>query len=167
MLNKDTISKLLLTNDKAVARALVVLNNNQTATEQNSQATINRNGMGFRPCHARMGTSMATFYQARGFLTAKQIAYWRMKDKAGNMRIEIYWKQLVDAANKKVAVVKSVTVAKPTNDVGNMQEELMVLEEQYLDYQDSDDFSTLEKMAEQIAFLRKEISRAYAEAQAA
>ena len=69
MLNKEQIVKLLATNDKAVARALVVVNGNQTANERSAEATINRNGEGFRPCHARMGTSMAQFYEKRGYLT--------------------------------------------------------------------------------------------------
>lgn len=109
MLTKAEIVKLLETNDKAIARALVVLNNNQTTAEQRSESTINRNGEGFRPCHARMGTSMAEFYQKRGFLSPKQIAYWRVKDKNGDMRLAIYWRQLAEAAEAK----KATQVAKP------------------------------------------------------
>ena len=101
MLNKETIVSLLMQNDKAVARALVVLNANQTSTEQRSESTINRNGEGFRPAHARVGTSMANFYMARGYLTAKQVEYWRRPMKCGNSRIGIYWRQLVIAAEKK------------------------------------------------------------------
>jgi hypothetical protein len=103
LLTRESITNLLATNDKAVARALVVLNNNQTLTEQSSEATINRNGMGFRPCHARMGTNMANFYKKAGFLTTKQVAYWRKPMKDGNMKIAIYWKQLVAAAQAKAA----------------------------------------------------------------
>jgi hypothetical protein len=64
MVSKEQIVSLLATKDKAVARALVVLNERQTADEQDSQATRLDNGMGFKPCHARMGTSMAQFYQS-------------------------------------------------------------------------------------------------------
>lgn len=105
MLSKEATVKLLETNDKAVAHALVVLYKNQTADEQRTEDTKYRNGEGFRPCHARVGTSMATFYLNRGFLTAKQVAYWRRAMKDGNTRIGIYWKQLAIAAEaKKVAV---------------------------------------------------------------
>lgn len=45
MLDKAQIVKLLATNDKAVARALLVVNGNQTATERSAEATINRNGV--------------------------------------------------------------------------------------------------------------------------
>ena len=104
-LSKEAIVNLLATNDKAVARALVVLNNNQTLDEQESEATTNLNGKGFRPCHARMGTSMANFFTKNGFLTKKQVDYWRKCDKNGNMKIAIYWKQLIVAATEKAAQV--------------------------------------------------------------
>jgi len=104
MLGKDFICNLLATNDKAVARALVVLNEHQTHVEQANEETRFRNGEGFRPCHARMGTSMAKFFTARGFLTAKQIAYWRKPMACGSMRLGIYWKQLATAAAAKAAV---------------------------------------------------------------
>lgn len=100
-LDKSYILNLLETNDKAIARALLVLNARQTDDEQVTEDTRHRNGQGFRPCHARMGTSMAKFYSQRGYLSPKQIEYWRKRDKAGNMRIGIYWKQLIEAAQNK------------------------------------------------------------------
>lgn len=102
-LTKQAIVALLETNDTAVARALVCINRNQTADEQAAQNVKYRNGMGFRPAHARMGTSMAQQFAARGTLSPKQIAYWRARDAAGNMRIGIYWKQLIEAAKQKAA----------------------------------------------------------------
>jgi hypothetical protein len=98
---KQYIIDLLATKDKAIARALVVLKNNQTADEQQCEATTHHNGRGFRPCHAKRGTSMALFYERTGFLTPKQIAYWRKPDSSGGMRISIYWRQLVAAAAVK------------------------------------------------------------------
>lgn len=87
----------------AIGKALVVLLKNQTSAEQASETTINRNGEGFRPCHARMGTSMAEFYRRVGFLTPKQIDYWRRPMKDGNMKIGVYWRQLAEAAEVKQA----------------------------------------------------------------
>lgn len=103
MTNRNEIIELLRTNDKAVARALVVLTERQTADEQRSENTKYDNGRGFRPCHARMGTSMSKFFKARGYLTEKQIAYWRVPQKDGKMRIEIYAGQLLDIAQRKAA----------------------------------------------------------------
>jgi hypothetical protein len=129
MMTKNEIVRLLETNDKAIAHALVVLYKNQTLNEQRSETTINRNGEGFRPCHARMGTSMAEFYQKRGFLSSKQVAYWRVKDKNGDMRLSIYWRQLaeaaeVKAAKKGVAQILATTVTQPQPTVNVHPDEL-------------------------------------------
>lgn len=161
MLNKEQIVKLLQTSDKAVARALLVVNANQTADEQVQEDTKYRNGEGFRPCHARMGTSMATFYEKRGYLSPKQVAYWRAKDRSGTMRIALYWRQLAEAAERKAKAAELTTACNAYDtataagyDYGNDMEELMALEEQYADYEDSDDFPTLEKWSARITELR-------------
>lgn len=103
MISKESIIELLRTNDKAVVRAIIVLTARQTDDEQNSEITKYHNGRGFRPCHARMGTSMAKFFQRNHYLSEKQIAYWRMKNKNGKMRIEIYAGQLLQVAMQKGA----------------------------------------------------------------
>ena len=154
---KQDIIALLKTNDRAIARALVALNQRQTDSEQATEETRYRNGQGFRPCNARMGTSMANFYQKRGYLTDKQIAYWRMPNKEGKMRIEVYANQLLQIAISKAAMkpavkydktreeleAEPVVVAVPVNpyigqDLGNLMEQQMVLQEQYSDLLESD-----------------------------
>lgn len=102
-LTSTDIIKLLRVNDKAVARALVVLNNRQLSSEQRVGDSVVRNGRGFRPAHARMGTAMAEFYTCNKYLTAKQISYWRATDKNGNMRIGIYHRQLLEEAAAKAS----------------------------------------------------------------
>ena len=94
----DSIKHLLATNDKAIGRALVVLTARQTADERSTETTKHLNGRGFRPCHARVGQSMAQFFQNRGFITAKQAAYWRKPMACGNPRIAIYARQLLEQA---------------------------------------------------------------------
>ena len=132
MVTKVKIVQLLKTNDKAVARALVVLNERQTADEQQKEMTRYQNGRGFRPCHARMGTSMAQFYLQRNYLTAKQIAYWRMPQKDGKMRIEIYAGQLLEVAEAKAktkAAQQTVRIlSQLPGDAGNLMEEYAALE---------------------------------------
>ena len=103
MHTKESILELLKTNDKAIGRALVVLNDRQTRDEQTDKITKVHNGRGFRPCHARMGTSMAEFFLRNGYLSEKQARYWRAVDKAGNMRIGIYTRQLLEAVQEKAA----------------------------------------------------------------
>jgi hypothetical protein len=100
-LTKEHIIDLLRTNDKAICRALVVLNERQTADEQSQEMTRHHNNKGFRPCHARMGTSMANFFTRNGYLSPKQIAYWRKETPTGKMRIEIYAGQLLEIAKEK------------------------------------------------------------------
>lgn len=92
---KEKIISLLETNDKAVGRALLRLLQNQTSDEQIAQDVKHRNNQGFRPCHGRMGTSMAEFFKSKGYLSPKQAAYWRVRDRNGNMRIGIYANQLL------------------------------------------------------------------------
>lgn len=177
MTTKTEIINLLKTNDRAVARALLVLTERQTADEQASENTRYRNGRGFRPCHAHMGTSMAKFFQRNGYLSPKQIAYWRATGRDGKSRIEIYAGQLLEVAQTRAvsrAISNSTPVQKTENntinsrvgeDVGNLLEERMILDEQlssaeyeYGMYQDSDDEPTLAKMALEIDNLRSRIS---------
>lgn len=100
-MTKQDIINLLASNDKAVARALVALTARQTADEQVAETTKYQNGRGFRPCHARMGTSMAEFFTRNGYLSPKQVAYWRKPQKDGKPRIAIYAGQLLEVAEEK------------------------------------------------------------------
>ena len=95
------IKDMLATNPRAVGRALVVLKNRQTADEQIQETTKYRNGRGFRPAHAFMGCQMADFFEKRGYLSEKQVNYWRKPMKCGNTRIEIYARQLLEEAEQK------------------------------------------------------------------
>ena len=104
MLTKNYIVQLLKTNDKAVARALLVLTDRQTADERETESTRYRNGRGFRPCHARVGVSMANFFKRNSYLSEKQVAYWRSLQKNGQMRIEIYAGQLLEVALEKTQI---------------------------------------------------------------
>lgn len=74
---------------------------------------------GFRPCHARMGSSMAEFYNRNGYLSPKQIAYWRVPMKKGGMRIAIYWKQLLAEAHAKASAKAAIVVS---DEPGHRQE---------------------------------------------
>ncbi len=102
-MNKQDIVKLLTSNDRAIVRAVIVLNDRQTADEQLHEATTHNNGIGFTGADARMGTSMAQFFAKRGYLTEKQIAYWKKPNKNGVWRICKYASQLLQIANEKAA----------------------------------------------------------------
>lgn len=183
-MNKHQIVDLLLTNDTAVARALVALTDRQTADEQASGHTRYHNGRGFRPCHARMGTSMAQFYRRNGYLSPKQVAYWRQPQRDGFARIAIYAGQLEEIARQKrgstagarpvastvapVSTPAAQPVTRPNpfagGDVGNLCEEEMILKEQlgtmeheYGMYQDSDDEVGLAEMRVEIDAIRRRL----------
>lgn len=100
-MDKQSIINLLKTNDKAIARALVALKARQTLDEQNTEATRYDNGVGFTGADARMGTSMARFYETRGYLTDKQLAYWKKPNVKGTWRICKYAGQLLEIAKEK------------------------------------------------------------------
>jgi hypothetical protein len=102
-LTRESIQALLASNDRAIGRALVVLFNNQTADEQISETVRVQNGKGFKGPHGKIGTSMAKFFLRNGYLSEKQIAYWRKPDRRGQMRIGCYWRQLIEAAENRVA----------------------------------------------------------------
>lgn len=100
-MDKAYISNLLITNDKAVARALVALHNLQTVAEQDNKITVCDNKQGFTPADAHMGSSMATYYLKNGHLTEKQLAYWRKPNIKGIPRICKYSGQLLKIAQSK------------------------------------------------------------------
>jgi len=175
MLTKEKIVQLLQSDDRAVARALVVLTARQTTDEQASEQTRYLTGRGYRPCHARMGASMSKFFERNGYLSPKQIAYWRAKDKTGSMRIGIYAGQLLEEAQIKAAKKAAAAVAplpgltgsafrlppaadvpsdapnEADRDYGNDMEHRMILAEQLGDVLDSDDPSIIDPIANEIS----------------
>jgi hypothetical protein len=102
-LSAELIRDRLHNDDRWLARALVALNERQTADEQRDEVTRYHNEQGFRPMHAKRGTSMARFYQSRGYLTERQLAWWRARTECGKSRIEIYANQLLKIAESKRA----------------------------------------------------------------
>ncbi len=100
---KESIITLLETNDLAVARAVIALTKRQTKEEQEAMETKDHNGVGFKACHANIGTSMGFGAMKYGRLTPKQIAYWRYRNAKGQMRIACYAGQLLAIANANAA----------------------------------------------------------------
>lgn len=100
VVTRKYITDLLRTNDTALARALVALNARQTQDEQQDAATRWLNGKGFMPMHANRGTGMAKFFLARGYLTQKQLDWWRKPTASGKARIEKYVSQLLLVAKE-------------------------------------------------------------------
>lgn len=100
-LTKDFILQLLMTNDKAVVRALIALKKYQTVEEQCTKTVVERNNAGFTKADASIGMSMADFAETKGYLSEKQIAFWRKIQPSGRCRICKYAAQLLRIAKEK------------------------------------------------------------------
>lgn len=87
---------------RLIGRALVVLLQRQTYEEQRVEKTQEHNGIGFTGTDAEVGTNMAKWYQARGFLSQKQVAVWMKKNKTGVPRIAKYHGQLNESAEERL-----------------------------------------------------------------
>lgn len=79
---KEDIQDLIAKNDKAAIAALLKIYANQTDDEQNSENTKYYNGL-----DAGILTSMAKWYEGKGFLTPKQleVAKRKLKKYAGQI----------------------------------------------------------------------------------
>lgn len=90
----EEIRSLLEKSDKAVTRAIVALYGRQTESERNTEATVEKNGIGFNGFDAKFFSSLAQQIQSGRTLTAKQIVFARK----GIMK---YSKQLAEIANQR------------------------------------------------------------------
>lgn len=76
---KEEISSLVQNDDRVLYRALKKLYGMQTSTEQSTQETHERNGVGFNGVDAKFLSSVAEFLNQNEFLTAKQKEITRRK----------------------------------------------------------------------------------------
>ncbi len=95
---KESIRALLLSNDRAVERAVVVLTELQTADELASETTKVQNGQGWNARDAKFGTSLAKSVKDWGRLTSRQLV-------AARRMVLKYAGQLARVANAKAAPV--------------------------------------------------------------
>ena len=104
--NRDAINALLITNDRAVERALVVLHDRQTESEKDSRQTTQNNGVGFSGLDAEFFSSLAERVKKGWALTPKQLACCRKLNKNGWCRLAKYHGQLRDViANKQASKI--------------------------------------------------------------
>ena len=88
----EEIKALLAESDKAVARAILAIYNRQTEDEQTIKETTDHNGIGYNGIDANFMSSLAQFYQTKGFLSSGQLKY-------GRKAIMKYAGQLTEIAN--------------------------------------------------------------------
>ena len=95
MITEHDILLLLQNSDAAVERAIVVIYNNQTASEQISNVTSINNGKGFSGPDAGYGSYLAKWILSGRHLSGKHLT------RARNMSMK-YRKQLLEAAQVKM-----------------------------------------------------------------
>lgn len=105
--DREAINELLMTNARAVERALVVLHDRQTSTEQASLQTKDANGVGFGAFDAEIFSSFAEKVKRGYRLSERQLAVCRKANKHGIARLARYWKQLADEIGKKGGTVSA------------------------------------------------------------
>lgn len=110
-LTKEAVVELILNNDRAVERALVVLLDRQTAAEQSSENTLLHNQIGFTHADAPWGTRNGRWVKRGGRLNAYQLSQWRKRDRKGTPRLAKYWRQLAQAAEEKAAKQHALPLA--------------------------------------------------------
>lgn len=108
IVTRDSLQKLLDSDNKqlvihTIGRALVVLFNNQTASEQVENTTNHLNMVGFTGADGYGGSLTAKYYLKHNTLLDWQIDKWLKRGKSGYSRLTKYHKQLNVAAERKAA----------------------------------------------------------------
>lgn len=93
---KEQIRELLLSNDRIVERAIIVLFKRQTTSEQRTETTREVNNRGFSSSDAHIGT-----YMAKWILSGKRLS-GKYLDRARTMSLK-YVRQLHEEAELKAA----------------------------------------------------------------
>lgn len=114
--DKESIQKLIDENDQAVARALMVVYNNQTTDEKQSKDTYHDNGVGFSSLDAEVLTDVAEKWK-----------YWQRWASARqcNMvrrRVRKYWKQILQHMLEQNPEAEKVTATQVKKRVAEGQQ---------------------------------------------
>jgi len=124
MMTTQEIKTKLSTDPRWVDRALIELTKRQTAMEQASKATINRNDIGYQPCDARMFTSFGHALMQGRKLSPKQYAYCGLRVEGytgwvrqwcGQAPIAKYARQVEEMIQAKAAALAAALQAKETS----------------------------------------------------
>ena len=108
IVTRDTLQHMLDNNDQqrvaqVIGHALVALLKRQTAAEQNNNATLEHNNIGFTGVDGKSGAITAKYYLKHKTLLPWQIAKWCKQGKNGYARLAKYHAQLNEVAVEKAA----------------------------------------------------------------
>lgn len=96
-------AKVAINPTHVIGRALLAIFSNQTPDEQDDDATVLLNGIGFTAFDAELGSKCAKHYKEHGILAYWMIKAWSTPDAKGFPRIAKYHRQLNDIAISKLA----------------------------------------------------------------
>ena len=105
-MTKTQIKALLLSNPRAVERAILALHARQTVGEQHTSSTTESNGVGFNCFHAERGS-----YYARWLLSGRHLTGYHL-DRARSIALH-YTRQLAELSTQR-AVPPTKTYKFPT-----------------------------------------------------
>lgn len=100
---RESLNDLLMTNDRAVERALVVLFARQTTEEQRTEQTRVLNNRGFTAADADILSSLAKQVLRGRQLSIRQLGICRRTGKNGICRLARYHRQLIEEIKSKDA----------------------------------------------------------------
>jgi len=85
----EKLRKQIAVKDSTAIHTLMFVYDRQVADEQRQETVKYRNGVGFKPQDAKMGSSFAKWYKDKGFFTAKQLTVVkRMVEKYAGQVVE-------------------------------------------------------------------------------
>lgn len=94
---KTQLQDMIAKSDKALYRAILCINDGQTASEKASGETIEENGVGFNKYDANIMSSFAEQLHNSGSLSFKQKAYARKV-------MPKYWRQLMVISKQNLGI---------------------------------------------------------------
>lgn len=101
--DRARLNDLLLSNDRAVERALIVLFDRQTSEEKATETTRVLNNRGFTAADAEILSSLAKQVRRGRTLTSRQLGICRKLGKNGVCRLARYHRQLLEEIAAKEA----------------------------------------------------------------
>ena len=100
-LTKYDLNTLLLTNERAVERALIVPHDRQTKDERLSLQSSHQNGIGFTKHDAFVLSRFAEYVKLGNGLSFRQLTFLRRTNHKGFCGLAKYWRQLNAEAKQK------------------------------------------------------------------
>lgn len=101
-MTKEELLLLLARSDRAVERAVLVIQSRQTADERSTRQTLHTNGRGWNAHDAKQGAYWAWWLNKGNHLSGRFLS--KARATVGH-----YWRQLLEAAEEKASAATGIT----------------------------------------------------------